>query len=137
MREQGRQNFLKGDARQDAIIPGQRREGGGGASARDGSVSGPGPARPERGRGHSESESQSENRAEKLRYRQKKLVETGEMSAGPHTGDDHNVEHDDQTPGPHISHPHTRSQTSVTIKSDLKINIQKQYIMNKNVNSKH
>jgi len=27
MREQGRQNFLKGDARQDAIIPGQRREG--------------------------------------------------------------------------------------------------------------
>ena len=65
MREQGRQNFLKGDARQDAIIPGQRREGReGGASARDGSVSGPGPARPERGRGHSESESQSENRAE-------------------------------------------------------------------------
>jgi len=48
MREgrQGRQSFLKGDARQDAI-----REGGG-DSARDGSgASGPGPARPDRERG--------------------------------------------------------------------------------------
>ena len=62
MREgrQGRQSFLKGDARQDAI-----REGG--DTARDGSgASGPVPARPERERERERgrpggSESQSEN----------------------------------------------------------------------------
>lgn len=62
--EQGRQSFLKGDARQDAITPG--REGG--DTARDGSAaSGPGPARPERERGAARASQSHKARTELLR----------------------------------------------------------------------
>lgn len=87
--EQGRQSFLKGDARQDAITPG--REGG--DTARDGSAaSGPGPARPEREReGPPGPVRVTKRELSCSDQRQKKLVETGDASVSGR--DDQYVEH--------------------------------------------